>query len=107
MLDATFSGFPHGKLIKMLAKPSNTSLQVLKRQLYNNTASVPSRCSDGAHGHLGIVLDADWYLAVSGNIICSVWEHHLGHSQTSGQQPKPHACYYCCSTQTGHLSIQE
>jgi hypothetical protein len=68
MSDATFSGFPHRKLTKILGKPTNTSLQVLKRQLYNNSTSVPSRRSSGAHGHVGIVLHANRYLAVSGNI---------------------------------------
>jgi hypothetical protein len=53
---------------KIIGKSSNTSLQVLKHQLYNNATSVPSRHGDGAHGHLGIVLNTNWYLAVSGNI---------------------------------------
>ena len=68
MSDSTFSGFPHGKLTKIIGKPTNTSLQVLKRQLYDNAASIPSRRGGGAHGHLGIVLAADRYLAISGNI---------------------------------------
>jgi hypothetical protein len=59
MSEANFSGFPHRKLTKILGKPSNTSLQVLKRQLYDNAASIPSRRGGGAYGYLGIVLDAD------------------------------------------------
>jgi hypothetical protein len=68
MSDATFSGFPHRKVTMILGKPSNTSLQVLKRQLYDSAASIPSRRGGDAHGHLGIVLDANWYLTISGNI---------------------------------------
>jgi hypothetical protein len=75
MSDATFSGFPHRKRTKILGKPSNTSLQVLKRQLYKNAASIPSRRGGGAHGHLGMVLDADRYLAISGNIAWSTPKH--------------------------------
>jgi hypothetical protein len=67
MLDASFLSFPQGKLTKIIGKPSNTSLQVLKRQLYNNTASIPSRRGGGAHGHLGIILDTNQNLAMSGN----------------------------------------
>jgi hypothetical protein len=75
MSDSPFSGFPHGKLTKILGKPTNTSLQVLKRQLYNNAASIPSRRGGGAHSHLGIVLEGDRYLAISGNIAWSNPKH--------------------------------
>jgi hypothetical protein len=75
MSDSNFLGFPHGKLTKILGKPTNTSLQVLKRQLYDNAASIPSRRGGGAHGHLGIVLEANWYLAISGNIAWSTPKH--------------------------------
>jgi hypothetical protein len=60
--------FPHGELTKVIGLPINASLQVLKSQLGNNAASVPSRHSGGAHGHLGIVMDAVEYMAVSNNI---------------------------------------
>jgi hypothetical protein len=79
MSDANFSGFPHGKLIKIHGKPFNTSLQVLKCQLYNHAASIPSRRGGGAHGYLGIVRDADWYIEVSGNIAW-VTPKHPGYS---------------------------
>jgi hypothetical protein len=79
MLDTTFSGFPHKKLVKILGKPSNTSLQVLERQLHNNAASIHSRHGGGAHGHLDIVLHADRYLELSGNIAW-VTPKHPGNS---------------------------
>jgi len=68
MSDSSFSSFPYGKLTKIIGKPSNTSLQVLKRQLYDNAASVSSRRGGGAHGHLGMILDTPQYLAISNNI---------------------------------------
>ena len=68
MSDSSFSSFPHGKLTKIIGKPTNTSLQVLKRQLYDNAASVSSRRGGGAHGHLGMILDTQQYLAISNNI---------------------------------------
>jgi hypothetical protein len=75
MSDAPFLGFPHGKRTKILGKPTNTSLQILKRQLYNNAATIPSRRGGGAHGHLGMILEANRYLAVSSNMAWSTPKH--------------------------------
>jgi len=61
-------GFPHMELSRVIGLPTNASLQVLKSQLCNNAASVPSRPSCGAHGHLGLVMDAVEYMTVSNNI---------------------------------------
>jgi hypothetical protein len=52
----------------IIGKPSNASFQVLKCQINNNAASIPSRQGDGTHGHLGIVLDTIQYLVVSSNM---------------------------------------
>jgi hypothetical protein len=60
--------FPHGELTKVIGLLTNASLQVLKSQLCNNAASVLSRRGGGSHGHLGIVMDAVKYMAVSNNI---------------------------------------
>ena len=60
--------FPHGELTKIVGTPTNATLQVLKSQLCDNAASVPSRRGGGAHGHLGIVMDAVEYMTVSNNI---------------------------------------
>jgi hypothetical protein len=98
MLDATSSGFPHAKLTKILRISTNTPLQILKRQLFNNAASVRSRHGGGAQGQLGIVLDANWYLAVSGNIAW-VTPKHPGNSPnltlaTTADQRKQVTCQY-------------
>jgi hypothetical protein len=60
--------FPHRELSKVIDIPTNVSLQVFKSQLCNNVASIPSRHSGGAHGHLGIVMDDVDYMAVSNSI---------------------------------------
>jgi hypothetical protein len=83
--------FPHGKLTKIIGKPSNTSLQVLKCQIYNNAASVPFTYSGSAHGHLGIVLDTTQYLAVSSNMPWITLKHpgdrpNLTPTTTAGQR---------------------
>jgi hypothetical protein len=98
MLDASFSSFPHRKSTKIIGRSTNTTLQVLKRQLYNNAASISSRCSSGAHGHLDIVLDTERCLAVSGNIPW-VTPKHPGNSPnltlaTTAVQSKQVICQY-------------
>jgi hypothetical protein len=60
--------FPHRDLTKVIGLPTNMSPQVLKSQLCNNAASVPSRREGGAHGHLRIVMDTVKYMTVSNNI---------------------------------------
>jgi hypothetical protein len=98
MSDATSSAFPQRKLTKILWKPSNTPHHVLKRQLYNNAASIPSRRNGGAHGHLSIVLDTSWHLGVSGYIPW-VTPKHPGNSPnlalvTTAIQHKQVTCQY-------------
>ncbi len=55
--------FPYATLTPIDGKPTNTSLQVLQRQLFTNARSVPSVRGGGNHGHLAIVLSAPDYLA--------------------------------------------
>lgn len=49
--------FPHETRMPIIGKLSNTSLQLLQRQLFATKArSVPSSCGDGIHGHLAMLL---------------------------------------------------
>jgi hypothetical protein len=58
--------FPHETLTPIDGKPTNTTLQLLQRQVYTNARSVPSTRGGGLHGHLAMVMsDAD-YLARAG-----------------------------------------
>ena len=58
--------FPYTSLTPIDGKPTNTTLQVLQRQLFTNARSVPSDRGGGNHGHLAIVLPAADYLARTG-----------------------------------------
>ena len=55
--------FPYASLTPIDGKPTNTTLQVLQRQLYTNARSVPSARGGGNHGHLASVLSNADYLA--------------------------------------------
>lgn len=57
--------FPFDTLTPINGKPTNTTLQVLQRQLFTNARSVPSTRGGGLHGHMAILLsDADYIARV-------------------------------------------
>ena len=57
--------FPFDTLTPITGKPTNTTLQLLQRQLFTNARSVPSARGGGLHGHLAILLsDADYIARV-------------------------------------------
>ena len=58
--------FPHETLTPIVGKPTNTTLQLLQRQIYTNARSVPSTRGGGLLGHLAMVLDDAEYLARAG-----------------------------------------
>ena len=58
--------FPHETLTPILGQPTNTTLQLLQRQLFTNARSVPSACGGGLHGHLAMLMTDDEYLARAG-----------------------------------------
>ena len=58
--------FPYASLTPIDGKPTNTTLQVLQRQIFTNARSVPSARGGGNHGHLAIVLPAADYLLRTG-----------------------------------------
>ena len=58
--------FPHETLTPIVGKPTNTTLQLLQRQIYTNARSVPSTRGGGLLGHLAMVLSDDDYLARAG-----------------------------------------
>jgi hypothetical protein len=47
-------------------KPTNTSLEPLKKQLNANAMSIPSVQGGGAHGHLTLTIPAASYLTLTG-----------------------------------------
>ena len=58
--------FPHETLTPVDGKPTNTTLQILQRQLFTNARSVPSTRGGGIHGHLAILLSPADYLLRAG-----------------------------------------
>jgi hypothetical protein len=58
--------FPHEALTPIIGKPTNTTLQILQRQLFTNARSVPSTRGGGTHGHLAILLSPEDYLIRAG-----------------------------------------
>lgn len=60
--------FPHPILDLIDGQPTNTSLQLLQRQLYTNARSVSSTLGGGNHGHLGMVMTNAAYTALTGVI---------------------------------------
>jgi hypothetical protein len=58
--------FPHATLTPIDGKPTNTTLQLLQRQLFTNARSVPSTRGGGIHGHLAILLSPADYLLRAG-----------------------------------------
>ena len=57
--------FPHPSLRKIVGNPTFLDLQILKKQVKANAASVPSTLGGGNNGHLGLVSDATTYARVS------------------------------------------
>ena len=53
-------------LTPITGKPTNTTLQLLQRQLFTNARSVPSARGGGLHGHLAILLSDANYIACVG-----------------------------------------
>ncbi|KAI2509715.1 hypothetical protein MHU86_4697 [Fragilaria crotonensis] len=67
MTSSTKFNFPFETLTPILGKPTNTTLQLLQRQLFTNARSVPSARGGGVHGHLAILLSDAEYLARVGS----------------------------------------
>lgn len=65
MASSSKFNFPFDTLTPISGKPTNTTLQLLQRQLFTNARSVPSARGGGLHGHLAILLsDADYIARV-------------------------------------------
>ena len=58
--------FPYETLTPIDGKPTNTTLQLLQRQLFTNARSVPSTRGGGLHGHLAMVMNDPDNLARAG-----------------------------------------
>jgi len=66
MASSTKFNFPYEVLTPIEGKPTNTTLQLLQRQLFTNVRAVDSPRGGGTHGHLAILLSDAEYLARTG-----------------------------------------
>jgi hypothetical protein len=62
--DELIAGFPYSSLPEVTGEPTFEDLKVLRRLLNTNAMSVASYKGGGHHGHLGIVMTNEEYLAV-------------------------------------------
>jgi len=60
--------FLHPILTKMVGPPTNTSIQILAREVLANARAIPSIHGSGAHGHLGLVMQDAAYRLLTGSI---------------------------------------
>jgi hypothetical protein len=63
--DELIAGFPHSSLPKVTGDPTFEDLKVIRRLLNTNAMSVASYEGGGRHGHLGIIMTNEEYLAVA------------------------------------------
>ena len=54
--------FPTPVLTPITGCPTNSTLQVLQRQLYQNARAIPSDRGGGALGHLAVIMEPDEYI---------------------------------------------
>lgn len=59
--------FPHPSLSPITGQPTSTSLKLLHKEVFTNARAIPSTRGGGAHGHLGLVMPAANYLALTGH----------------------------------------
>lgn len=58
--------FPHPSLTPIDGKPTNSSIQILQRELFTNARSVVSNRGGGTNGHLALLLSPEAYIARAG-----------------------------------------
>lgn len=58
--------FPHTDLTPITGKPNNSSLKLLKTELYANAMAVDSNRGGGDHGHLRVVTSEELYAEMAG-----------------------------------------
>ena len=71
----TYFEFP--ELTKLQGEPDSESILKLRNELKANAKSVYSNLSDGAHGHLALVLSATQYALLTNGSSCP--SRHSGH----------------------------
>jgi hypothetical protein len=60
--------FPTPVLMSIVGRPTNSSLQVMQQQLYQNTRAIASPLGGGENGHLGLIMPPAEYILRPGAI---------------------------------------
>jgi hypothetical protein len=63
--DELITGFPHSSLPEETVEPTVEDLKIIWRLLNTNAMSVTSYEGGGRHGHLGIIMTSEEYLAIA------------------------------------------
>jgi hypothetical protein len=63
--DELIVGFPYSSLPKVTGDPTFEDLKVIRRLLNTSAMSVASNKGRGRHGHLGIIMTNEEYLAIA------------------------------------------
>jgi hypothetical protein len=66
--DELIAGFPHSSLPKVTGEPIFEDLKVIRHLLNTNAMSVSSYVGGGRHGHLGIIMTNEEYLAIAADV---------------------------------------
>ena len=64
--------FPTPVVTAIVGRPTNSSLQVLQQQLYQNARAIASDRGGGALGHLALIMPPDQYLLREGTIAFAI-----------------------------------
>ena len=84
MTTPTFT-FPHPTLTPIANKPSTATLSLLKKEIYANAMSKPSRLGGGNHGFLALVMSPNGYAQLNGT------QPFIDPVHPGVQAPHPHA----------------
>jgi hypothetical protein len=63
--DELIAGFPYSSLPKVTGEPTFEDLKFIRRILNTNAMSVASYEGGGRHGHLGIIMNNEEYVAIA------------------------------------------
>jgi hypothetical protein len=73
--DELIVGFPHNSLPKVTGEPTLEDLKIIRRYINTNAMSVSSYEGLGRHGHLGLVMENDDYLALATEVFSAPKNH--------------------------------
>ena len=77
--------YPHPTLTPLRGKPTNTSLKLLRKEVYANARAIPSTRGGGNHGHLGHIMTVAQYAPIGA--VAFTLPAHPGGAPVHGAAP--------------------